>query len=356
MAERSGNTASNTGITLAAIAAQLGGELLGDGAVLIRQVGALATAEAGEISFLTGAKYRSQLQATQASAVIVPPAFAEATSLPRIVRANPYAYYAQVVALLNPAVHPAAGIAASAVVDSPVPASVSIGAGVTVGRDVVLGERVTLYPGCVIGDGVTIGADTVLYPQVTVYAGCTLGQRVIIHSGTVIGADGFGFAPDAGRWRKIPQIGAVVIGDDVEIGANTTVDRGALDDTVIGEGCKLDNQIQIGHNCVIGAHSVIAGCVGIAGSTTLGPGCAVGGAAMILGHLEIAGGTVISPGSMVMKSISKPGKYTALFPLDEHENWMRNAARIRHLAALEKRVGELEKRLQQTLDAKKEYQ
>ena len=227
------------------------------------------------------------------------------------------------------------------------PASVSIGAQVSVGQGVSIGENVVIHPGCVIGDGVTLGADTVLYPNVTVYAGCQLGQRVIVHSGTVIGADGFGFAPDGGRWLKIPQIGRVIIGDDVEIGANTSIDRGALDDTIIGNGCKLDNQIQIGHNCVIGEHSVIAGCVGIAGSTRLGKGCMLGGAAMILGHLEIADGTIISPGSMVMKSITKAGKYTALFPLEEHGNWLRNAAHVRQLASLAERVRELEKKLEQ---------
>lgn len=337
----------SSSLSLADIAARLGGDVLGDSEIRVSQVATLASAESGQISFLTNPKYRRQLAETRASAVIVPPGAADATELPRIVAANAYAYYARVASLLNPPLRPPVGVHSLADCRSAVPASVSIGAQVSVGQGVSIGENVVIHPGCVIGDGVTLGADTVLYPNVTVYAGCQLGQRVIVHSGTVIGADGFGFAPDGGRWLKIPQIGRVIIGDDVEIGANTSIDRGALDDTIIGNGCKLDNQIQIGHNCVIGEHSVIAGCVGIAGSTRLGKGCMLGGAAMILGHLEIADGTIISPGSMVMKSITKAGKYTALFPLEEHGNWLRNAAHVRQLASLAERVRELEKKLEQ---------
>jgi UDP-3-O-[3-hydroxymyristoyl] glucosamine N-acyltransferase len=172
--------------------------------------------------------------------------------------------------------------------------------------------------------------------------------RAIIHSGVVIGADGFGFAPDAGQWVKIPQIGRVIIGDDVEIGASTTVDRGALDDTLIGDGCKLDNQIQIGHNCVIGKHCVIAACAAVAGSVTLEDNVIVGGAAMIAGHVRIASGVVISGGSLVMKNITRPGQYTSVFPLEEHSHWLHNAAQIRHLAKLAERVSDLEKILKNT--------
>lgn len=333
-------------LSLADIAARLGGDVLGDAETQVSQVGTLAAAEAGEIAFLSNLKYKRQLAETKASAVIVPPAFADATSLPRVVTANPYVYYARVATLLNPAEQPAAGIHPGAVGASSLPPSAHVGPHVHIGRDVAVGEGVVIHAGCVIGDGVAIGEGSVLYPNVTIYPDCVVGRRAIIHSGAVIGADGFGFAPEGGRWVKIPQIGRVVIGDDVEIGANTSIDRGALDDTVIGDGVKLDNQIQIGHNCIIGDHSVIAGCVGIAGSTRIGKGCMLGGAAMILGHLEIADGTVISPGSMVMKSITKPGKYTALFPLEEHDRWLHNAAQVRHLARLAERVAELEKKLQ----------
>lgn len=333
-------------LTLHEIAAQLGGDVLGDGEICVTQVGPLASAIQGQISFLSSPKYRSQLANTRASAVIVPPSFAEATILPRIVTGNPYAYYARVTALLNPVFRIPAGVHSSASLESAVPASVSIGAGVVLGKNVNIGESVVIHPGCVIGDNVEIGDGGLLYPNVTIYAGCRIGRNAIIHSGAVIGADGFGFAPEDGQWVKIPQIGAVSIGDDVEIGANTSIDRGALDDTVIGNGCKLDNQIQIGHNCIIGDHVVIAGCVGIAGSAKIGRGCMIGGAAMILGHLEIADGTTISPGSMVMKSITRPGKYTALFPLEEHEHWLCNAAQVRHLSRLAERVAKLEKMLE----------
>ena len=337
--------AGRLSLSLADIAARLGGDVLGDAQIRVSQVASLASAGAGDIAFLANPKYRGQLATTRASAVIVPPSAVDLAT-PRIVAANPYAYYARVAALLNPPPAFAPGVDATAVAASVLPSSVHVGANVSIGRDVVIGEGVVIHAGCVIGDGVRIGDGSLLYPNVTVYAGCVIGERAVVHAGVVIGADGFGFAPDQGRWVKIPQIGRVVIGDDVEIGANTSIDRGALDDTVIGHGVKLDNQIQIGHNCVIGDHSVIAGCVGIAGSTRIGKGCMLGGAAMILGHLEIADGTVISPGSMVMKSITKAGKYTALFPLEEHDRWLHNAAQVRHLSHLAERVAELEKKLQ----------
>lgn len=336
------------GFRLADIAARLGGDVLGDAETVVVRVATLASAGPHDIAFLSNPRYRSQLSTTRAGAVILGRGAAADISAPRIVVPNPYAYYARVAALLHPPAEVPPGVHPSAVIASPVPTSASIGAQVSIGADVVLGERVTLHSGCTIGDGVRIGDDSILYPRVIVYPGCRIGQRAIVHSGVVLGADGFGFAPEDGAWVKIPQIGGVLVGDDVEIGANTTIDRGALDDTVIGDGVKLDNQIQIGHNCVIGARSVIAGCAGIAGSTRLGEGCMVGGAAMILGHLDIVGGTVISPGSMVMKSITRPGKYTALYPLEEHDRWLHNAAQIRHLDALSDRVSELEKALSKT--------
>ena len=341
-------TPGGVSLSLADIAARLGGDVLGDAQIRISQVATLASAGAGDIAFLANPKYKNQLHDTRASAVIVPPAFADGLSLPRVVTANPYVYYARVAALLNPPTTGVPGVHPSAVCASAIPATVSIGAHVTVGEGVVLGDDVIVHAGCVLGDSVTVGAGSILYPNVTVYHRCVIGSRAIVHSGAVIGADGFGFAPEDGAWVKIPQIGRVIIGDDVEIGANTSIDRGALDDTMIGNGVKIDNQIQIGHNCSIGDRSVIAGCVGIAGSTKIGKGCMLGGAAMILGHLEIADGTVISPGTMVMKSITKAGKYTALFPLEEHDRWLHNAAQVRHLSRLAERVEELEKKLQKS--------
>ena len=336
--------------TLAEIAARLGGDVLGDDNIRITGVSTLAAAGEGEISFLANRKYRAQLQATRAAAVLLSPTDAEAFTGPRIITSNPYADYARVASLLNPMQPGFSGIHPSAVVQSEVPASVAIGPKVCVGQRVRLGENVVLHAGCVIGDDVEIGAGSVLYPNVTIYHGCTLGQRVIIHSGAVIGADGFGFAPDGNTWVKIPQIGVVRIGDDVEIGANTTVDRGALEDTVIGDGCKIDNLVQIAHNCRIGPNSVLAGCVGVAGSVTMGEHCVVGGAGMVTGHLSLAAGTVISAGSLVMKSITEAGRYTGVFPLDTHEDWIKNAAHIRRLSKLADRVAGLEKQLKENKD------
>lgn len=335
-------------LSLADIAAHLGGVVLGDAQTLIHQVATLASAGDGEIAFLTNLKYRAQLQTTQASAVIVSPDFADALALPRIVTGNPYAYYARLATLLNPVAAAVPGVHPAASCASQLPSSVSVGPNVSIGLGVQLGEGVVIHAGCVLGDGVRIGDGSILYPNVTIYAGCELGRNAVIHAGAVIGADGFGFAPDKGQWVKIPQIGRVVIGDDVEIGANTTVDRGALDNTLIGDGCKIDNQIQIGHNCVIGKHCVIAACAAIAGSVTLTDNVIVGGAAMIAGHVTIAPGVVISGGSLVMKNITRPGQYTSVFPLEEHAHWLHNAAQIRHLSKLADRVSELEKILRKT--------
>ncbi|HEX5802064.1 MAG TPA: UDP-3-O-(3-hydroxymyristoyl)glucosamine N-acyltransferase [Azospira sp.] len=329
------------------IVARLGGELRGDGSLVISQVGTLAGAGAGQIAFLANPKYRKQLATTGASAVIVPPAAADDTTLPRIVHANSYAYYARVVALLNPPAARPHGAHPSAVVHSPLPASASIGENVVVGANVAIGDNVVLHPGVVIGDGVSIGADSVLHPNVVVYPGCVIGARAVIQAGAVIGSDGFGFAKEGERWLKIPQIGRVVIGDDVEIGANTSIDRGALDDTVIGNGVKLDNQIQIAHNVRIGDNAAMAGCVGVAGSTTIGARCTVGGAGMIIGHLELADDVHVSAGTMVTKSLNKPGQYTSIFPLEAHEDWLHNAAQIKRLAKLAQRVTELEKKLEE---------
>lgn len=340
-------TTARQGLRLDEIVDRLGGLLEGDVSVVVSQVGSLASAGEGQIAFLVSPKYRQQLQTTRATAVIVPPQFAGDTVLPRIIHANPYAYYARVVALLNPPSRRPAGIHPSAIVHSEIPASVSIGERVVVGTGVILGENVTVYPGCVIGDGVSIGDDSLLYPNTVIYHNCVIGRRAVIQAGAIIGSDGFGFAKDGERWIKIPQIGRVVIGDDVEIGANTSIDRGALDDTVIGDGVKLDNQIQIAHNVVIGDHAAMAGCVGVAGSTKIGRRCTVGGAGMVIGHLELADDVHVSAGTMVTKNLRKPGQYTSIFPLEEHEDWLQNAVQIKRLAKLAERVAKLEKQLEQ---------
>ncbi|WP_291995569.1 UDP-3-O-(3-hydroxymyristoyl)glucosamine N-acyltransferase [Candidatus Accumulibacter sp. ACC003] len=334
------------GLRLDEIVARLGGVLAGDGSVVVAQVGSLLSAGERRIAFLANPKYRQQLQKTQAAAVIVPPQFASETSLPRIVHPNAYAYYARVAALLNPPLQACPGVRAGAVVKSELPASASIGENVVIGEGVRIGENVIVHPGCVIGDRVAIGDDSLLYPNVVVYGDCVIGKRAIIHAGAVIGGDGFGFAKDGERWVKIPQIGRVLIGDDVEIGANTSIDRGALDDTVIGNGVKLDNQIQIGHNVIIGDDTAMAGCVGVAGSTRIGRRCTVGGAGMIIGHLQLSDDVHISAGSMVTRNLPTAGQYTSIFPLAAHAQWLHTAAQIKRLARLAERVAELEKKLE----------
>ena len=315
-------------LKLAQIASRLGGRIAGDPDVLIRQVGPLEGAGPGQISFLSSPKHGARLAATRASAVVLGAEAESLTSLPRIVCDNPYAYFARVSQLFNPPFTQPAGVHPAAVLAD----------------GVRLGARVSIGAHCVLGEGVSIGDDSCLYPGVTVYPGCRIGARAIVHSGAVIGADGFGMAPDAGRWVKIPQIGGVAIGDDVEIGANTTVDRGTLQDTVIEDGVKLDDQVHIGHNCRIGAHTAMAGCAAVAGSTTIGAHCAIGGAARIQGHLSICDHVQVSTCTVISHSIREPGTYTGMYPADEHEAWTRNTAVVRHLAELVDRVRALEKR------------
>lgn len=318
----------------------LGGDLIGEVGVSLTGVGTIEGAAATEITFLANPKYRSALSSTRAAAVIVGPAHKDLTALPRIVAANPYAYFARVAQLFSPPQQVIGSIHSSAVVHSSaqVSSSASVAEFVSIGSGARIGDGVCIGPGSVIGDGVTIGAGTRLAARVTIYDGCHIGARGNLHSGVVIGADGFGFAPDfsgaGGSWVKIPQTGGVRIGDDVEIGANSTIDRGAIDDTVIGNDVKLDNQIQIGHNCVIGDHTIISGCVGIAGSAKIGSRVMIGGAAGILGHLEICDGAIISAMTLVTKSITEPGTYTASMPLMKHEEWLKNAVHIRRLAAM----------------------
>lgn len=334
---------SNT-LTLAAIVDQLGGELIGDASVIIRQVAPLQTAVAGEISFLAQSRYIDQLKTTQASAVILGKAAQEATLLPRIVCANPYAYYAAVVGLLNPPYRPEPGRHPTAVVDdgASVAATVSVGPGAVVESGAVIGEHCIIGAGAFVGRGTIIGAGSELHANVTIYHDCRLGARCVVHAGAVIGADGFGNAKDGDRWMKIPQIGGVIIGDDVEIGANTTIDRGALDDTTIGNGVKLDNQIQIAHNVSIGDNTAIAACAGIAGSAKIGKNCTLGGASMIYGHITIADNINVSAGTLIMKSLDEPGAYTGVYPFASHQRWLKTASHLRQLDDLFKRVRVLE--------------
>jgi UDP-3-O-[3-hydroxymyristoyl] glucosamine N-acyltransferase len=331
---------------LGEIVAKLGGELIGAPDIEIRRMATLESAGPGDLSFVTHAKYLRELRNTRASALILARGHQGATKLPRILCDDPYLYYARAAQLLNSEARPSPGIHPQAVVEAgaEIAASAAVGPFCHVGRGARLGERVVVGASCTIGDGAQIGDDGRLGPSVTIYPRCAIGKRVIIHAGAVIGADGFGLAPEAGRWIKIPQTGRVVIGDDVEIGANTTIDRGALDDTVIEDGVKLDNQIQIGHNVRVGAHTAMAACAGVAGSTRIGRHCAIGGAARIMGHIEIADHVTITATTFVTKSIRKAGTYTAVLPAEPAREWARTLAHLRSLERVSKLVRELETR------------
>jgi UDP-3-O-[3-hydroxymyristoyl] glucosamine N-acyltransferase len=335
--------------SLSEIAERLGGEIVGDPQTTVRRVAALESATPDSITFLASERYVSQLGSSRAGAVIVSESARGTTGIPRLVCSNPYVYFARVSGLFNPPAdarpgrHPTAVIDPSAVIAP----GAEIGPFVVAGRNVRIGEGSVIGAGCCLGDDTRVGNHARLFANVTVYHGCTIGDRVVLHSGAVIGADGFGIAMDRDSWVKVPQIGGVVIGDDVEIGANTTVDRGALDDTVIEEGVKLDNQIQIGHNVRIGAHTAIAACTGVAGSTKIGRHCRIGGASGIAGHLVIADNVEVSAYTAVTKSIEQPGRYTGLYPFEPHAQWRKNAVQLRHLGELAERVRALEKKLAQ---------
>lgn len=320
-------------LRLGSIVEVLGGELHGDASLNIEGLSPLETATPQHLSFLSHPKYQSQLAASKAACVIVAPSM-RAVALLRgacIVVDQPYLYFARVTQLwkksmarpVRPLVHPSAVIDAEAFVHP----LARIGAL------------------CVIERGARIGADTELKSRVTVGENCVLGERCLVHSGVVIGADGFGFAPNAGAWEKIEQLGAVHIGNDVEIGANTCIDRGALQDTIIEDGVKLDNLIQIGHNVRVGKHTAMAGCAGVAGSATIGAHCTIGGGAIVLGHLVLADEVNISVATVVTRSIRKPGHYTGMFPLDENAAWEKNAASLKQLHSLRDRIRALEDKL-----------
>lgn len=329
------------------IAEKLGAQVHGDGNCRIDRVATLSEAGTGAISFLANRRYRPQLLATRASAVILDREFLSACPVSALVVANPYLGYARVAALLaspeptQAGVHPTACVSGSAEVD----ASAWVGPKAVVEDDAVVGARTRVGPGCIVARGARVGEDCTLTANVTLCHDVRIGNRVLLHPGVVIGGDGFGIANDDGVWVKVPQLGTVVIGDDVEIGANTTIDRGALADTVLEEGVKLDNLIQIGHNVRIGAHTAIAAGVAIGGSASIGKRCTIGGAAAIAGHLEIADDVHLTATSAVPNSISQPGIYSSGMPVQENRAWRRNVARLRQLDEMAKRIKELEKRL-----------
>ncbi|MBC7610198.1 MAG: UDP-3-O-(3-hydroxymyristoyl)glucosamine N-acyltransferase [Polaromonas sp.] len=340
-------------LRLAALVEALAGEfnarLIGDPELLIHRLSSLEQASAHDLSFLSHPKYTAKLAASLAGCVVVAPV-AEAAARERgacIVVDDPYHYFARITQVWKSHHHylPAAGIHPAAYVDP----LAEIGPGVFIGAFACIGPGATIASGariaehCVIGRNASVGQGSRLSARVTLGDHCSVGERCIVHPGAVIGADGFGFAPHQGRWEKIEQLGAVRIGNDVEIGANTCVDRGALQDTVIEDGVKLDNLIQIGHNVRIGAHTALAGCVGVAGSADIGAHCTIGGGAVVLGHLKLADHVHISAASVVTRSIWKPGNYTGLFPIDDNAAWEKNAATLKQLHAMRDRLKNLEK-------------
>lgn len=322
----------------------------------IRGLGSLLGAGPGEISFLADTRLAHQLKDCAAAAIVMT---AESYDTLRadhpaycvVLCSQPYLMYAllaqwfdrQRVAGLDAHVHPTAVVAAGAHLDD----DVGLGPHCVVEEGARIGRGSRLGAGVTVGANSVIGPDCLLYSHVTVYHGVRLGARVIVHSGAVLGADGFGFAPDPraanGGWAKIAQLGGVVIGDDVEIGANTTIDRGAIDDTIIGNGVKLDNQIMIAHNVKVGENTAMAACVGIAGSTTIGRRCTIGGASMISGHLVLADDVHVSGGTAITSNLDAPGRYTGVYPFAEHSQWQRNAAVVSQLSQLRRRLRSLEK-------------
>ena len=333
--------------TLAEIAKHVDGVVYGDETSQVESVATLEHATNNQISFLANLKYKKFLATTAACAVIVNAEAAAAVPNNAIVVADPYVAYAKAARLLNPIRAHNAGIASSAIISDAavIDKSVSIGAQVVIESGVEIAEDVVIGHNCVIQSGVKIGAGSRLSANITLCEGVQVGARCIIHPGVVIGADGFGIANDKGQWIKVPQVGSVKIGDDVEIGANTTIDRGAIEDTIIGQGVKLDNQIQIGHNTIIGDHTVIAGCVGIAGSATIGKNCVIGGGVGIGGHIYIVDDVQLTGMTMVTKSITSAGVYSSGIPAEPTAQWHKNIIRYRQMDKLVARVKALEEKL-----------
>ena len=332
---------------LGELAERLGAELLGDPDITIDRVAVLGAAGPSAIAFLANRRYRPYLESTKAGAVILGPEFAQICPVPALVLDNPYLGYARAATLLSPAVEREPGIAPSAVVDSraTVAPDASIGAHCVIEAGARVGAGTSLDAGSFLGRGSSIGPHGRIAAAVVICRGVHIGARAIIHPGVVVGADGFGIANDNGTWVKIPQFGGVRVGDDVEIGANTTVDRGALEDTVIEDGVKLDNLIQIGHNVRIGAHTAIAACTAIGGSARIGRRCTIAGAVSIAGHLEIADDVHLTATSAVPNTIGEPGVYSSGMPVQENRAWRRNIARLRQLDDMARRLRAIERKL-----------
>jgi UDP-3-O-[3-hydroxymyristoyl] glucosamine N-acyltransferase len=326
------------GFSLGELAVRFGLELAGEPSIRVSHVATLSQGGAGSLSFLADSRHRRELEATRASAVLLGAADAPSCPVAALITSNPRLHFARIAALLHPeprrdpGIHPTAVVAPAARIAP----SASVGALAVIEEEAEIGEGAEIGPGCIVQRGVRIGGGTRLVARVTLYPGVTVGARCLIHAGAVIGADGFGLAPDKGTWVKVPQVGSVRIGDDVEIGANTTIDRGAIGDTVVEEGVKLDNQIQVGHNVTIGAHTAIAACTGISGSTTLGKRNMVGGMVGFAGHLNIADDVMITGCSLVSASIREPGSYSSGMPTVPTRSWRRMVAHLRRFGEKER--------------------
>ena len=320
-------------ITSGDLIKQLGGELIGDSNILINSVASLESANKNSVSFFNNSKYLDLLKNTKAALVILNKGSCALHSGACIVVDNPYLYFAKISRLLNPIKILKKEIHKSAIIHSTckLGKDIYIGPNVIIEENVSIADGVTVHAGVIIESDNIIGSHSTIHPNVVIKTNTIIGKNCTLYAGAVIGSDGFGYAKDNDKWLAIPQIGKVVLGDNVDIGSNSTIDRGALDDTIISSGVKIDNLVQIGHNCIIGENTIIAGCVGIAGSAKIGKNCAIGGAAMILGHLSITDNVTISPGSMITRSIKNPGTYTALMPFQDHEAWLKTAAKIRRL-------------------------
>ena len=340
--------------TLGQLAAQFGCELVGDAGVVVERVGTLGSAAPDAVTFLANSSYRAQLKHTRAAAVILAPRDRDACPVACLVHAEPYLAYARIATSLHPPASAVPGVHMSAVVaaSARVSPSAQLDAHAVVGSDSTIAADAVVGAGAVLGANVSIGKGTRIGARVAVLDGVRIGARCIVHPGAVIGADGFGFAPDSGKWQKIPQVGSVIIGDDVEIGANTTIDRGAIEDTVIEDGVKLDNLVQIAHNARIGAHTIMAAMSGVAGSTKVGKRCMIGGGTVMINSLTIGDDVTITFRSIVTRSIEEPGTYSGHLPAEEAGLWRKNAARFRKLDALADRLIEAERTLERIAGTK----
>ncbi len=336
----------STGFRIDELAARFGLERRGDGMRVIRGVASLAKAQDDQLAFLANPRYAADLPKTRAGAVVLRAEHAPACPVPALIAKDPYLAFARIAVLFERAPAPAAGVHPTAVIASGarIDPAASIGACCVIEDGAVVEAGAVLGPHCIVGPGCTVGAQSRLVARVTLVTRVRLGKRVLVHAGAVLGSDGFGIARGEDGWVKVPQLGGVRVGDDCEIGANTTIDRGALDDTVLEEDVRLDNQIQIAHNVVIGAHTALAGCSAVAGSARIGRDCLIGGGAGVLGHLEIADRVTITAMSLVTHSIREPGTYSSGAPLEENRRWRRNTARIRQLDDMARRLAALEGR------------